>query len=63
MTISEFKKLIETSGDIMFQCANKKYTICTWCKEGIMIGEQNSPVDDSTYFTSSDELINNTNLK
>ena len=59
MAVNRFKELIETSGDIMFECDDKKFTICTWCEQGIMIGEQNSPVEDSKYFASADELINN----
>ena len=58
MTRDKFKTIIETSGDIMFDCLDKHYTILTWTDNGITIGEQNNDNDDMV-FKSADDLINN----
>lgn len=57
LTINDFKKIIDTSGDITFDCLGASYTILTWTDKGIVIGKQND--DDDCYYESSDDLIAN----
>ena len=58
MTIKDFKKIIDTSGDIMFNCFGDNFTILTWTDNGIAIGKANDD-DNDCYYKSSDDLINN----
>lgn len=62
MTRSELVDLIENGGDIMFDCLDKHYTILTWTKEGIFIGEQITETqkeDIHEYFESAEQLVSN----
>ena len=40
MTRSEFIEMIDTGGDIMFDCDGKRYTILCWWEDGPYIAEQ-----------------------
>ncbi|SDA20100.1 hypothetical protein SAMN02910447_01681 [Ruminococcus sp. YE71] len=60
MTKKELIELIDTSGDIMFDCEDKHYTILTWTDEGIFIGEQITETqkkDRHEYFKTGEQLV------
>lgn len=58
MKIDELEKKIENGHDIMLTINNKKFTILTWCEEGIFIDQQ-SPNDGSgNYYKTALDLIN-----
>ncbi len=62
MTKNELIDLIENSGDIMFDCLDKHYSVFTWTEDGIFIGEQiteEQPEDIHEYFDTAEELVNN----
>jgi len=49
VTRNEFIDLIDRSGDIMFSCAGKNYTILFWNEEGPLISEQNTEYNERVF--------------
>lgn len=57
MTKNEFIDKIENGSDIMFDVSGKRFTILTWCDEGIGIDEQHPNEKGMQYFQSANELV------
>lgn len=58
MTRLELIDKIEHGSDIMLDIAGKHFTIITWAKEGIGIGEQYPNCGAMQYFDTAAELVN-----
>lgn len=59
MTKNEFIDKIENGSDIMFDVADRHFSIFTWMDEGIGIGEQYPHDDKMQYFDSAEALVEN----
>lgn len=49
MTRNEFIELIDTSGDIMFECSGKSYTILCWNEDGPLVSEQDTESNERVF--------------
>lgn len=57
MTINELIKKIEDGNDIMLTINNKKFTILTWCDEGIVIDQQHPNDGNEKNYKTASELV------
>lgn len=57
MTRDELIEKIDQGSDIMFDVANRHFSIFTWCDMGIGIGEQEPHADKMEYFKTPKELV------
>ena len=58
MTRNEFVELIDTSGDIMFDCDGRSYTILCWADGGPDIAEQVTEANQAS-FPDGEALVKN----
>lgn len=57
MTKAELIDKIENGSDIMFDVANRHFTILTWMDEGIAISEQHPHDGEPQYFDTAEALV------